>query len=117
MNRHDIQLLYDYNRWANARILGAAGKLAEEQYLALGTFPHGGVRGTLIHVLFAEWMWRMRWQGTALHAEFDYTSTEGAGIGACCGKRWHTWSITGRSIVPRPRRCSPRWATLPATSI
>jgi uncharacterized damage-inducible protein DinB len=77
MNQHDIQLLYDYNRWANARILGAAGKLAEEQYLAPGTFPHGGVRGTLIQVLFAEWMWRMRWQGTALHAEFDYTSTEG----------------------------------------
>ena len=22
-------------------------------------------------------MWRMRWQGTALHTEFDYTSTEG----------------------------------------
>jgi len=46
-------------------ILGAAAKLTEEQYLAPGEFPHGGVRGTLVHALFAEWMWRMRWQGIA----------------------------------------------------
>jgi uncharacterized damage-inducible protein DinB len=65
MNQHDMQLWYEYNRWANARILGAAAKLTEEQYLAPGTFPHGGVRGTLVHALFAEWVWRLRWQGTA----------------------------------------------------
>jgi hypothetical protein len=47
-------------------ILRAAAELSEEQYLAPGEFPHGGVRGTLVHALFAEWMWRMRWQGTAL---------------------------------------------------
>jgi uncharacterized damage-inducible protein DinB len=65
MNKHDIQLLYEYNRWANARILGAAAKLTAAQYLAPGTFPHGGLRGTLVHALFGEWLWRMRWQGTA----------------------------------------------------
>jgi uncharacterized damage-inducible protein DinB len=26
---------------------------------------HGGVRGTLVHALFAEWVWRLRWEGTA----------------------------------------------------
>ncbi len=65
MDKHDIQLLCEYNRWANARILGAAAKLTEEQYLAPGKFPHGGLRGTLVHALFTEWVWRMRWQGTA----------------------------------------------------
>jgi uncharacterized damage-inducible protein DinB len=65
MNKHGIQLLYEYNRWANARILGAAATLTQEQYLAPGKFPHGGLRGTLAHALFAEWVWRMRWQGTA----------------------------------------------------
>jgi uncharacterized damage-inducible protein DinB len=65
MNKRDIQLLYEYNRWANARILGAAAKLTEEQYLTPGKFPHGGLRGTLVHALFTEWVWRMRWQGTA----------------------------------------------------
>jgi len=64
MNTYDIQLLYDYNRWANARIFEAAAQLTDEQYLAPGRFPHGGLRGTLVHALFAEWLWRMRWQGT-----------------------------------------------------
>jgi len=64
MNKQDIQLLFDYNRWCNARILSAAAQLTAEQFLAPGTFPHGGLRGTLVHALFAEWVWRMRWQGT-----------------------------------------------------
>src|ERR1041385_405687 len=65
MNKYDIQFLCEYNRWANARILGTAAKLTEAQYLASGNFPHGGLRETLVHTLFAEWVWRMRWQGTA----------------------------------------------------
>jgi len=64
MNKKDIQLLYDYNHWCNVRILSTAAKLTDEQFVAPGTFPHGGLRGTLAHTLFAEWVWRMRWQGT-----------------------------------------------------
>lgn len=64
MNKTDIQVLYEYNRWCNRRILGAAAQLTDEQFRASGTFPHGGIRGTLVHTLFAEWVWRMRWQGT-----------------------------------------------------
>ena len=65
MNKQDIQLMYEYNCWANARVLGAAAKLTEAQYRAPGNYPHGGLRGTLIHALFAEWVWRTRWEGTA----------------------------------------------------
>ena len=65
MNKRDIQVLCAYNRWANARILDAAAKISEAQFLAPGAFPHGGLRGTLIHTLFAEWIWRRRWQGAA----------------------------------------------------
>ena len=64
MNRQDIQVLYEYNRWCNVRILGAVARLTDEQFLAPGPFPHGGLRGTLVHTLFAEWVWRLRWQGT-----------------------------------------------------
>jgi uncharacterized damage-inducible protein DinB len=64
MNKTDIHVLYEYNRWCNARILDAAAELTDEQFLAPGAFPHGGLRGTLVHALFAEWIWRMRWQGT-----------------------------------------------------
>jgi uncharacterized damage-inducible protein DinB len=64
MNTSDVHALYEYNRWCNARILGAAAGLTPEQFLAPGRFPHGGLRGTLVHALFAEWVWRMRWLGT-----------------------------------------------------
>lgn len=63
MNRSDLQLLYRYNSWANARILNAAANLTLEQFLAPAAFPHGGLRGTLTHMLFAEWLWRKRWEG------------------------------------------------------
>ena len=63
MNKQDIQLLYKYNSWANSRILDAAENLTEEQFLAPALYPHGGLRGTLTHILFAEWLWRLRWQG------------------------------------------------------
>jgi uncharacterized damage-inducible protein DinB len=63
MNKQDLQLLFAYNRWANARILRAAAKISPAQFLAPGEFGHGGLRGTLTHTLFAEWVWRLRWQG------------------------------------------------------
>jgi uncharacterized damage-inducible protein DinB len=63
MNKQDIQLLYQYNHWANERILDAASNVNEEQFLAPASYPHGGLRSTLTHILFAEWIWRARWLG------------------------------------------------------
>ena len=65
MNKQDIQLLYKYNSWANARILNAASHITQEQFLAPASYPHRGLRETLTHALFAEWIWRMRWEGTS----------------------------------------------------
>ena len=65
MNKQDVLLLYKYNQWANAKILDAAANLTPEQFTAPATFPHGGLRGTLVHALSAEWIWRTRWEGTS----------------------------------------------------
>ena len=65
MNREDILMLYRYNQWSTRKILDAAARVTEEQFLAPADFPHGGLRGTLVHTLFAEWIWRNRWQGTS----------------------------------------------------
>ena len=65
MNKQDIQLLYRYDQWSTARILNAASQATQEQFLAPASFPHGGLRGTLVHALFAEWIWRNRWEGTS----------------------------------------------------
>lgn len=65
MNKQDITLFFKYNQWANAKILGAASNVTNEQFIAGASFPHGGLRGTLVHTLFAEWIWRHRWEGTS----------------------------------------------------
>ena len=65
MNKQDLFLLYQYNQWANAKILSAAANVTTEQYLAPAAFPHGGLRSTLVHALFAEWIWRNRWEGNS----------------------------------------------------
>ena len=63
MNKQDIQLFCQYNSWANKIILDATAQVSEEQFLAPASYPHGGLRSTLTHALFAEWIWRKRWQG------------------------------------------------------
>ena len=65
MNKDDITILFQYNRWAAAKIFQAAQNITPKQYLAPASFPHGGLRGTLVHALFAAWIWRKRWEGTS----------------------------------------------------
>ena len=65
MNKQDIFTIYKYNQWANGLIRSAAANLTQEQFLAPASYPHGGLRGTLVHTLFAEWIWRNRWEGNS----------------------------------------------------
>ncbi len=61
MNHNDITLLFDYNDWANERILSAAAGLSDDQYTAVTPgLSHGSVRATLVHALAAERIWRQR---------------------------------------------------------
>jgi uncharacterized damage-inducible protein DinB len=85
MNKHDIQFLYNYNHWANTRILNAASVVTNEQFLAPASFPHGGLRGTLTHALFAEWIWRTRWLGKS---PVDRFKAEDFPTFASLQKRW-----------------------------
>jgi uncharacterized damage-inducible protein DinB len=61
----EIRDLYEYNAWANHRILAAVAGLPPEQASRdLGSsFP--SIRATLAHVLSAEWIWLTRWRGTS----------------------------------------------------
>lgn len=65
MNKEDIVMLYKYNQWSTAIIFVTASKVTADEFLAPADFPHGGLRGTLVHALFAEWIWRNRWEGTS----------------------------------------------------
>jgi uncharacterized damage-inducible protein DinB len=77
--------LYDYNYWANERILRTAENVSNTQFVAPAPFSWGGLRGTLVHTMSAEWVWRSRWQGVSptgfLHVE-DFPTV------AALGARW-----------------------------
>ena len=56
MTKDDIQLLFEYDRWANNRVLQAVSALTVEQFTRdLGSFH--SVRDTLVHIIGGEWGW------------------------------------------------------------
>lgn len=74
MQTKDIHLLYDYNYWANGRILETAKKVTAEQLIAPAEFPYGGLRGTLTHILEAEFAWRVRFETGSMAEELLETA-------------------------------------------
>jgi uncharacterized damage-inducible protein DinB len=80
MNEMDLITLYDYNYWANARVLDCAARVTPEQYAAPAGLSHGSLRGTLVHTFVAELTWRLRCQERlsprSLPVEADYPSLE-----------------------------------------
>ena len=71
MNVKEVRGLFDYSEWANAQVLDAAARLSAEEFTrALGnSFP--SVRDTLVHLLFAEWVWLRRWRGESPRVVLD----------------------------------------------
>jgi uncharacterized damage-inducible protein DinB len=73
-----IRTLYDYNTWANARILDTAERLKVQQFIA----GNGGesVRALLVHTAWSEWLWLQRCQGHSPRerwnpTDFPYVAT------------------------------------------
>ncbi len=62
MNRDDIALLYEYDRWANNRVIGSASALEREQFTRDLGGAFRSVRDTLVHILAAEWIWVTYWK-------------------------------------------------------
>jgi uncharacterized damage-inducible protein DinB len=62
MNKEDIELLYEYDRWANARVIQSFTTLTSDQFTRDlgGSFP--SVRDTMLHILAGEWIWLNYWK-------------------------------------------------------
>lgn len=92
-----IHTLYNYNYWATARILKAADKVSQAQFVAPGNASHGGLRGTLVHTLGAEWIWRKRFakgvSPTALLVETDFATLD------ALHTRWQTEEQAMRAFL------------------
>src|SRR5260221_1290835 len=79
MKTDEIKLLYDYNDWADERILAACARVSPEQYAAPTSFGRGGLRATMAHMLDNIWQQRITLQGyykEALADEAAYDATE-----------------------------------------
>jgi len=55
----------DYNYWANGLILKYADRLKTDQYHAKTAYSQMSTHEILIHILFAEWVWRLRMSGNS----------------------------------------------------
>lgn len=65
MTLTDVKTLYDFNAWAQNRLMGVVETLAEEPYAKDMGSSHGGVQGTLVHILASFEMWLARWKGSS----------------------------------------------------
>lgn len=65
MHLNDIHLLYEYNYWANHLLLGVAATLSHEQFTKNLSSSHGGIHGTLVHMMGGEEIWLKRWKGNS----------------------------------------------------
>jgi len=63
-----IRELYDYNAWANTRLLDTAAALTPAQLLAPGGASFDSVRDTLVHTMGVQWLYLERWNGRAPRA-------------------------------------------------
>src|SRR6185503_15709735 len=72
LDKEDAARLFAYTVWANHRMMRAAATLAVDDFKrdVLGA-SHGGVRGTLTHIMGAEWIWLERWKGVSPSRGFD----------------------------------------------
>jgi len=66
-----IQALYRYNTWANGPVFDAASGLASEEFAKDLRSSYSSVRDTLLHIVWAEWIWLQRWQGISPQTDFQ----------------------------------------------
>ena len=79
MNLIEIQRLYDYNRWANERVLESLQPIGQEVFTRNKQASHGSIRGIVAHIAGAEWIWLERWKGSSpvsLLSESEFETVE-----------------------------------------
>jgi uncharacterized damage-inducible protein DinB len=62
MTKDDIRLLYEYDRWANNRVLQAVSALSVEQFTRDLGGSFRSVRDTLVHIVAGESGWLAYWK-------------------------------------------------------
>ena len=63
MKPEEMLALYDYNAWADRRVLEAASALSKEEFLKPMGSSFSSIRDTLALIFGVEWLWLERFQG------------------------------------------------------
>jgi uncharacterized damage-inducible protein DinB len=63
MTKADVQLLYEYDQWANFKIIEVLAALTPEQLGKNMDSSFENIHGTLVHILSADKVWLDRWTG------------------------------------------------------
>jgi uncharacterized damage-inducible protein DinB len=64
MSTDHYRLLFEYDAWANQRVLEEAESVPEGDYYAAAPgLSFGSLHATLVHILVAEVVWLARWHG------------------------------------------------------
>ena len=63
MTKKEIQLLFEYDTWADLKLLEVIAALTGDQYRMDLHSSFGGIQGTLVHILSASQVWLYRWIG------------------------------------------------------
>lgn len=71
MNVESARNLFGYNRWANRRLLEAAGQLSAEEFERDLRASFGSIKGTLRHILWGERVWLGFWREGAFSPELS----------------------------------------------
>jgi len=69
MKTEDLLTFVQYNQWANQRLLRRAAHLSPEQLKELCWLSHGDLLNTLLHIIDAQWSWRLACQEGTMPAE------------------------------------------------
>lgn len=96
MRIRDIITLYDYNYWANSRILVASANINEEQFVAPAEWSHAGLRGTLLHTFDGEYSWRMLCQHNTMTFNLDEAQFPTFDV---LVQRWHAEEAAMRAYL------------------
>ena len=63
MTKKEIQLLFEYDTWADLKLLEVIAALTGDQYKKDLHSSFGGIQGTLLHILSVNRVWLYRWRG------------------------------------------------------
>lgn len=93
----DLQILYDYNAWANEKLFDVISQLTPAEYTKAVAGSYGSIRNTMVHVVSTEWGWLSRCGGRKrtgrLHPE-DYATVESL------IEEWNRVEVSMRNYLP-----------------